>query len=75
LFRNYTIKAKLTGVALAGLVALSLIISILAINQSSKALVGEQFAKLHSIEIAKYGEIKNYFSYLEGLLVSLAGND
>ena len=72
MFQNISIKTKITAVMLIGLLGLSAIITIIAVNKSTEALVQSQFDKLSSVETAKHGEIENYLNYLKGLLTSLA---
>ena len=72
MFKNISIKAKLTIVVLIGLISLMSIITIISVNKSNSAVLNAQFEKLSSVETAKYQEVRNYLSYLEGLLTSLS---
>ncbi len=70
-----TIKTKLTLTVVAILVALSSVIIITSISKGTDAIKQSEFNKLSSIEVAKHEEIKSYFSYLGGLLTSLAAQE
>lgn len=74
MIKNMSIKTKITAVVLSGLLGLSIILTILAVNKSTNALLESQFNKLSSVETGKHQEISNYLSYLKGLLTSLAEN-
>ena len=67
-----SIKTKVLSLVLASLTIVAVVLTLLALNRSSDALLKSNQDKLHSITIAKEGEITAYFSYLEGLLTSLA---
>jgi len=72
--KNVSIRTKITVVMLGGLLSLSIILTVLAVNKSTSALIESQFDKLSSVEIGKHQEISNYLTYLKGLLISLASN-
>jgi methyl-accepting chemotaxis protein len=69
-----TIRFKLISLVLASLIVLASVITYVAISKASESLLDAQFDKLSTMNVAKKGEIENYFSYLEGLLISLAEN-
>ena len=70
-----TIKTKIIGAVFGLLVILSSVLTFIAVNKSSSAMLQGSIEKLHSIEVAKHGEIEAYFSYLSGLLTSLANQE
>jgi len=67
-----TIKAKVISTVFLLLVTLSLVITFIAVDKSSGAMLKANMNKLSSVEAAKHGEVEAYFSYLKGLLTSLA---
>ena len=73
MYKNTTIKVKLTAVVLVGLLTLGVFATILAVSQSSTALEKAEMSKLKAVEISKHGEISEYLNYIKGLLTSLAG--
>ena len=70
-----SIKLKVLSAALAILLALSAIITILAVNKSTTAMLESDFKKLSTVEVAKYDEINSYLMQLKGLLISLAAQE
>ena len=75
MFKNMTIKIKLTLVILAGLLTLTAITTIIAVSESTNALENAQMSKLNAVETSKQGEISEYLNYIKGLLTSLAGQE
>jgi methyl-accepting chemotaxis protein len=51
---------------------MALVSTILSVERSTSALLHAQFEKLEAVETAKKVEIEKYFTYLKGLLTSLA---
>jgi methyl-accepting chemotaxis protein len=72
---NVSVKIKLIGIIIISLLVLSITITFLSISKSKDALLKSEFNKLASITTAKSSEIKNYFNFLESLLISLANHD
>jgi len=70
-----TLKTKITLVVVGIISILAVSLSVLSIVKSSNALEKSEFNKLSSVEVAKYGEVKNYFEYLGGLLKSLEAQE
>lgn len=75
MFKNLSIKVKLSLLSVLTLALLAYSISYVAIEKSSKALLEDKFAQLSTIEVAKHAELKNYFNGLEDLLTSLASSE
>lgn len=73
--KNISIKVRLVILVIVGLLLLSGIITILAVNKSTTSLLETQFDNLSSVQTAKSGEIEDYFKTLEGLLFSLANHE
>ncbi|MDC0933174.1 methyl-accepting chemotaxis protein [Arcobacteraceae bacterium] len=73
--KNMSIKGKITAVMMAGLLILSIILTILSVSKSTDALLKARFSKLNSVEVGKHQEISNYLNYLKGLLTSVAVNE
>ena len=69
------IKTKLLIVTLLSLISLSGIITTIAVNDATDALIKAEVNKLTALESAKRGEITNYLTSLEGLLISLANHE
>ena len=67
-----TIKVKLLSTVIAVITVMSVIMIYLSISKSTLSIKNSEFNKLRSIEVAKHGEIANYFDYLGGLLTSLS---
>ena len=67
-----TIRIKLLSTVIAVISIMSIIMIFISISNSTQAIKESEFKKLTSIEVAKHGEIKNYFDYLGGLLTSLS---
>ena len=67
-----TIKRKVITAVFGLLATLSIVITIIAVDKSSTAMLQSNIDKLSSVKAAKQGEIEAYFSYLRGLLTSLA---
>lgn len=67
-----TIKAKVLSAVTALLLFLSIVITLIAVNKSTDAMLQNNMDKLSTVEAAKEGEIKAYLNYLKGLLTSLA---
>jgi len=74
MFKNLSIKVKIIIVVMAGLLGLSIVLTTIAVNKSTHALLQSQFNKLSSVETGKHQEIINYLNYLKGLLTSLSAN-
>lgn len=70
-----TIKIKLISSVVAVMAIMATIMIFISITKSSSAIRESEFKKLTSIEVAKHGEIQNYFDYLGGLLTSLAAQE
>ena len=70
-----SIKNKVIIMILMLLLLLASIVTVIAVNQSSKAMIEANMEKLSTVEAAKHGEIKAYFHYLDGLLTSLAAQE
>ena len=67
-----TIRIKLLSTVIAVISIMSIIMISISISNSTKTIKESELKKLTSIEVAKHGEIKNYFDYLGGLLTSLS---
>jgi len=71
-----TIKVKLLSTVIAVITVMSVIMIYLSISisksKSTLSMKKSEFNQLRSIEVAKHGEIANYFDYLGGLLTSLS---
>lgn len=74
MFKNMSIKIKLTLVSVVGLLILGVFITVLSVNKSTEALLKAEYNKLKSIETTKASEINNYFNSLKSLLISLANS-
>ncbi len=72
--KNLSIKARLTILAVIGLLGLSGAIIVSSVNKASDSLLEAQFNKLSTVQTSKSGEIEDYFKSLEGLLISLANH-
>ena len=72
MFKDMSIKIKLTLVSVVGLLVLGGFITILSVSKSTDALLQAEYNKLRSIETTKASEVNNYFNSLKSLLVSLA---
>jgi len=72
MFKNMTIKLKLTSVVLVGLLILATVITTISITKSASALKDVEISKLKAVETSKHGEIKEYLNYIKGLLTSLS---
>lgn len=70
-----TIKVKLTLLSIVGLLLLGTAITVIAVNQSTSALLEAEFNKLTTVEAAKKNEISNYMNSLKGLLISLTNSE
>jgi len=70
-----TIKTKVIATVFTLLVTLSAVVTVVSAEKSSSAMEKANLDKLSSVKSAKNGEIEAYFSYLKGLLVSLADQE
>ncbi|WP_419770081.1 MAG: methyl-accepting chemotaxis protein [Candidatus Marinarcus sp.] len=72
---HLSIKIKLAIIVIACMLFLGSVITILAVNNSTKSLLESEFNKLTTVQNAKQNEIGNYFNYLKALLTSLADHE
>ncbi|WP_428023513.1 methyl-accepting chemotaxis protein [Arcobacter sp.] len=69
---NKSIKTKLLSIITLCLLFLGVIITVIAVVDSTKSLKESEMNKLIAIKVAKSDEIKNYFTSLKSLLISLS---
>ncbi|NPA58972.1 MAG: HAMP domain-containing protein [Epsilonproteobacteria bacterium] len=67
-----SIKAKVLSTVFGLLLFLAMVITYIAVDKSTEAMLHNNMDKLSTVEAAKHGEIKAYLDYLKGLLTSLA---
>ena len=67
-----TIKTKVLSAVFVLLVTLSSLLTFIVVDKSDSTMLQTSIEKLSSVKVAKNGEIEAYFSYLSGLLTSLA---
>lgn len=75
MFKNQNIKVKLTIATIIALIFLGTLITVISVNKSTQALLNAEFNKLMTLKTVKKKEIKDYFSSLKSLLVSLANSN
>jgi len=70
-----TIKTKVIASVVALLLLLATVVAVIAVLESSDALIEADMEKMESVKVSKHGEIESYFGYIGGLLTSLAAQE
>ena len=70
-----TIKTKIIASVVGLLLLLTTVVTVIAISESSDAMVKADMEKMESVEVSKHSEIEAYLGYIGGLLTSLAGQE
>ena len=75
LYMNFkSIKVRLVALTIAGLVILGISVSMVAISKSSDSLIKARMDQLNSIAEAKSEGLVEFTSFLQGLIISTAGD-
>jgi len=69
------IKTKVIASVVALLLFLATVVTVIAVVESSDAMLKENMEKMESVKVSKHGEIEAYLGYIGGLLTSLAGQE
>ena len=72
MFKNISIKKRLTIFSTILLIGLALSISYLSIEKTKQTVIEYEMKKLSTVEVAKHREIKKYLKSLKNLLVSMS---
>ncbi len=75
MFKNMSLKLKITMLSLISLLGAIIFISLIAVNTIKKVELEENLQKLQAINLAKYSELQHTLENFQALLSSLASDN